>query len=224
MRRWFKGWRMKPADYRRLVAAALNPEQIAVVMELLDEQDEARKAGQRARWRKHQQTKNNTNVSQRELTVANVPREGVTRVEDKTSNLDIEPQKKEQKERNALTRDFEDWYAGYPHKVQRGAAERAFPKALSLASLAELKAGVARYIQSKPADRAWQNPSTWLNGKGWLDKPANVVPMARGSPARGVDALINSLLSDMDNADANATTQTQGYPAAPLRISRELSG
>ena len=68
--------------------------------------------------------------------------------------------------------EFEDWYARYPHKVQRGAAERAFVKARKLASLEDLIRGVHSYIATKPEDRQWQNPATWLNGKGWMDEPA----------------------------------------------------
>lgn len=76
--------------------------------------------------------------------------------------------------------EFDLWYEHYPHKVQRGAAEKAFPKALKQSSLQNLIDGVQRYIASKPSDRAFQNPATWLNGKGWLDQPATV--SARGSP------------------------------------------
>lgn len=43
---------MKPADYRRLVAAGMTPDQIALVMEMFDASDEERKAGQRARNRR----------------------------------------------------------------------------------------------------------------------------------------------------------------------------
>lgn len=68
--------------------------------------------------------------------------------------------------------EFEDWYSRYPHKVQRGAAEKAFVAARKIASLDELINGLHRYIASKPEDRQWQNPATWLNGKGWLDEPA----------------------------------------------------
>ncbi len=82
---------MNSADYRRLVTLGLTPDQVAGVMEMFDEKDEVRKAGQRARWNKHQKNKRNANVSQRELTTVNIPREGVTRVEDKTSSLEIEP-------------------------------------------------------------------------------------------------------------------------------------
>jgi hypothetical protein len=70
--------------------------------------------------------------------------------------------------------EFEDWYSRYPHKVQRGAAEKAFKAARKLASLDELISGLHRYIGHKPEDRQWQNPATWLNGKGWLDEPAGL--------------------------------------------------
>lgn len=71
--------------------------------------------------------------------------------------------------------EFEGWYALYPHKVGRGAAERAWPAARALASVTELSEGVARYIAAKRPDVAWCNPATWLNAKRWLDAPAEPV-------------------------------------------------
>jgi len=68
--------------------------------------------------------------------------------------------------------EFDLWYAGYPHKVCRGAAERAWPQARQLASLDELRTGLERYKHDKPPDRQWCNPASWLNGKRWLDEPA----------------------------------------------------
>lgn len=112
---------------------------------------------------------------------------GDARVEDKNSNLEIEPQeKKEQKEtRKRELSLFEVWYQHYPHKVQRGAAERAFPQALELAGSVEaLIAGTQRYVASKPADRPYQNPATWLNGKGWMDEPATVSQPRAGPHGR----------------------------------------
>lgn len=68
--------------------------------------------------------------------------------------------------------EFEVWYGGYPHKVGRASAEKAFPKARKFASLAELVVGLDRYVRTKPPDRSWCNPATWLNDKRWLDQPA----------------------------------------------------
>ncbi len=215
---------MSPDDFRRLAAAGLSTEQIAIVMEMMDrearataEANEARKAKARdrvQRWRERNVTETSPKVTER-LTGRAAP------VEDKLLTTEIEPQLENKKRERALTSvEFDDWYAGYPHKVQRGAAERAFVKARSIASLAELKAGVRRYIAAKPIDRHWQNPATWLNGKGWLDRPGVVVPMARGSPqVRPVDDLINSLVSQMDEADANTTAEIERHPAPALRFS-----
>jgi uncharacterized protein YdaU (DUF1376 family) len=69
---------------------------------------------------------------------------------------------------------FEEWWKGYPQKVGKGAAERAWSRALALASREELIAGVARYLAApKPPDREWCHPATWLNQKRWLDEPAS---------------------------------------------------
>ena len=119
--------------------------------------------------------------------------------------------------REGVHPDFEPWYATYPHKVQRGAAERAFLNARKLAGLDDLIDGVRRYVESKPPDRQWLNPASWLNSKAWLDAPATV--QARASPTRELDNLIDSLVTDMDRADANAPTQIERHPAPPLRIS-----
>lgn len=101
---------------------------------------------------------------------------------------------------------FETWYGHYPHKVQRGAAERAFSKALSLATLEELIAGVHRYIASKPFDRQWQNPATWLNGKGWLDMPAAPPrPHSTASPPVERETVGSLSLKQLVQGTTNAT-------------------
>ena len=197
---------------------------LAAVEEATRSEGDAGKEKARARWRRWRENHPRTNDEQRLQTLANDSQRlvrGGARVEDKSQTTEIEPQLENKKREPALASvEFEDWYSGYPHKVERGAAERAFVKARSIASLAELKAGVQRYIAAKPIDRHWQNPATWLNGKGWLDQPGVVVPMARGSPAiRPVDDLINSLVSQMDEADANPAAKIEGHPAAPLRLS-----
>ncbi|WP_420335553.1 hypothetical protein [Roseibium sp.] len=70
---------------------------------------------------------------------------------------------------------FEDWYSGYPEKVGRGAAVKAFKTALKKTDFETLKTGLERYTRHKPSDRAWCNPSTWLNQERWADQPAPVV-------------------------------------------------
>ena len=63
--------------------------------------------------------------------------------------------------------------------------------------------------------------AAWRN---WCRKAAERLTPNRGPPSRPIDDLINSMVSRMDEADADPTTQTEGYPAATLRLSRQLSG
>ena len=67
---------------------------------------------------------------------------------------------------------FERWYAEYPNKVGRAAAEKAFAKIQAQDDVAfeQLLAGLERYRRTKPADREWCNPSTWLNQGRWCDE------------------------------------------------------
>lgn len=70
--------------------------------------------------------------------------------------------------------EFEQWYAGYPHKVGKQAARKAFTGARRAASLDVLIAGRDRYMRTKPPDRDWCNPATWLNQGRWEDQPAEI--------------------------------------------------
>lgn len=64
---------MKPADlFRKLSALGLDPDQIAGVLELMDEEAEGRKEKARARWHKWNDKKDGANVSKRLLADANV--------------------------------------------------------------------------------------------------------------------------------------------------------
>lgn len=78
-------------------------------------------------------------------------------------------------EKSNFDAEFENsWWPVYPHKVGKGQAIKAFRAARKLASLEALVAGVDAYKRTKPTDRPWRNPATWLNGQGWLDAPAEV--------------------------------------------------
>lgn len=122
---------------------------------------------------------------------------------------------------------FDEWYREYPHKVQRGAAERAWPKARSIASAEELRSGLARYVASRPADRHWQNPATWLNGKGWLDVPG-AMPQQRAGPAPAPPPKSNPALDAanalMEKLDAVSPSQTQGNQPYPRLVAFSGSG
>lgn len=78
--------------------------------------------------------------------------------------------------------EFAIWYADYPHKIGRKAAHTAFARARKSVSVEVLTSGLQRYIRTKPADRPWCNPATWLNQERWLDQPQNSPGEANGTP------------------------------------------
>lgn len=65
---------------------------------------------------------------------------------------------------------FEEFWRGYPHKVGKGQAHRAFGKAMDKTSLPAMLEAIRTYIANKPPDVAFCNPATWLNGERWLDE------------------------------------------------------
>jgi hypothetical protein len=68
--------------------------------------------------------------------------------------------------------EFVLWYNAYPRKESRGAAEKAFPKALKAVGVEELIAGATRYRDDPNRDPAFTKlPATWLNSKCWEDGP-----------------------------------------------------
>jgi hypothetical protein len=67
---------------------------------------------------------------------------------------------------------FESFWILYPKKVAKGQAETTWAKVTKTTNPREIVAGLERQLPSlKSKDRQYiQNPSTWLNAKGWLDE------------------------------------------------------
>jgi hypothetical protein len=172
---------MTPTMIRQLAALGLTITQIAGVMEIFDTDSAERRAKVAARMQRYRdgKAKRELNVDAtttlRSVTVD--PRAGVTRVEDNLLTKSKTGQKDKKETFASLTNtraksDFDEWWELYPHKMQKAAAKKAWEKAVKRASLAELKEGVERYIRDKPPETNWRYPATWLNGDGWLDRPA----------------------------------------------------
>lgn len=71
---------------------------------------------------------------------------------------------------------FDAFWQAYPHKVGKQTARKAFRNA-GLVPLTALVSAVQDYIRTKPPDRQWCNPATWLNQERWLDQPARAGPV-----------------------------------------------
>lgn len=113
-----------------------------------------------------------------------------------------------------LEAEFTVWYGRYPNKVGRAAARKAFAKARKLAEPQDLLDGLDRYIRSKPPDRQWCNPATWLNEERWKDQPA-------APPAANVSRpSFFSLAQQLQGTRHESAPPDQGYdldlkPAGP---------
>ncbi len=78
---------------------------------------------------------------------------------------------------------FEDFYRVFPRHVARGAAERAYRRIIKNgeATEAALLAGAMRYAAAQDGkDPGYiKHPTTWLNGKCWLDEPTRAAARPR---------------------------------------------
>jgi len=87
-------------------------------------------------------------------------------------------------------KDFDSFWTLYPEKVGKDAALKAWnkrKKAGDLPSLEVLVEAIGRYIDAKPADRAYCNPSTWLNQGRWQDVPSSTAaPAVTTNPTKAL--------------------------------------
>lgn len=199
-------------------------EMLAAVETATAQAHEASKEKARARWRNWKANQPSTNASKRLPTVANVSKPlagGGARVEDKTSNSEIEPQEENKKRaQDALRSEFDDeFWPLWPNKVGKPKAVAAFRTARKHTGLAAILEGVRRYVASKPPDRPWLNPATFLHQERFNDQPAVVVPMARAGPVR------RPHINDLLNAKFGATNDDTRPPeTALLDLSARIVG
>lgn len=84
-----------------------------------------------------------------------------------------------------MTSTFDEWWALFPHKVGKKKAEKKYWIVRRDTEHEILMEGLRRYIETKPAWKAWCNPETWLNQGRWEDQPADVAqPTQHDSPIR----------------------------------------
>jgi hypothetical protein len=79
-----------------------------------------------------------------------------------------------------LDREFDEWWTQYPRRVARGAARKAYERALKSGKVTpvELVAGALRYGAERTGqeEQYTKHPATWLNNECWRDEPAEVGP------------------------------------------------
>lgn len=121
------------------------------------------------------------------------------------SGMDIIPPQVPQGGRSARTspEGFGEFWRIWPHKVGRPAAERAFARHPA-AELPAILAGVERYVSTKPPDRPWLNPATFLNQRRWEDAPAAEPRAGPSGRQDGLAVLWNEMRGYGGNGQANS--------------------
>lgn len=169
----------------RRVDAGLWNDRVEKEQVYLSEKSEVGSRAANARWGKKDK-ENNTGDDANALPVqseGNANQKPDTRYQN-SSSLRSEPSALAKQN---LQAEFEnEFWVIYPNKVGKPVALQSFIKARSRASLETIIEGERRYI-AKTDDRAWCNPSTWLNQDRWNDRPAAPVPRAHSPPQREPD-------------------------------------
>lgn len=71
------------------------------------------------------------------------------------------------RESEAAEAEFAEFWQAYPAKKARAKALEAYRKVCGEHNA--IMAGLRRYVQTKPLDRAWLHPTTFLNQRRWED-------------------------------------------------------
>jgi quinol monooxygenase YgiN len=115
----------------------------------------------------------------------------------------------------------ERFWAKYPHKVGKPKALKKLEgirKRAVLVSFEALMAGLDQYIRTKPPDRQWLNPETFLNQERWADQPAAIAQQGQNG-RRTVHDAAKDLLAKVRAIDAEPPGGIRdGTGEPPLRL------
>jgi hypothetical protein len=100
--------------------------------------------------------------------------------------------------------DFSAFWKVWPNKVGKPAAQKAFVAARRKGHTVDaIMLGLERYIATKPPDRPWLNPATFLNQERFNDQPAQVAAKPQTARAQRSDELRDyeeTLRREIENA------------------------
>lgn len=96
---------------------------------------------------------------------------------------------------------FDEFWSIYPAKKAKGAARKAWAKAVKSTDPYLIIAGATRYCSDERVLKGYiQNPATWLNGEGWDDEPS---PPARSAKSIQTEAVLNGFLTAAATRELN---------------------
>jgi hypothetical protein len=93
-------------------------------------------------------------------------------------------------ERTFSDSEFDTFWSYYPKKVDKGAAIRAFRKAVKEEAVAVIIEGAKRYADDPnlPDKQFIKNPATWLNAEAWNNGP---LPQRKKTDAKALEEWAN---------------------------------
>lgn len=65
---------------------------------------------------------------------------------------------------------FSTFWSCYPRRVAKGAARKAFDKAIKKTTLENMLNAITKYVAMKPEKIDFKHPATWLNAECWDDE------------------------------------------------------
>lgn len=125
---------------------------------------------------------------------------------------------------------FEAFWAQYPRKVGKGAAEKAYKAAVKTASAENILAGCLRFSAAEHAAYAegravrWTpHAATWLNARRWEDEPDPVVlpvnrPAVTNADRKAVASEVAQKLKDFADARRNVDGPSAIAEAPRMRM------
>lgn len=187
---------LSAAVVRELVRAGLKGDALSAACERIEDADRARTTAERVRaHRARKQAETTSDVTDNVTDVTtNVTSPSLAKkvspdpFQETQPTLQKETLKGFQKgsPKPDLDTEFEEtFWPRWPHKVAKLPARKSFAKARKHHSLPTIMAGLERYIRTKPPERDWQNPTTFLNQERFNDEPAS--PNAAASPDEQFD-------------------------------------
>lgn len=79
---------------------------------------------------------------------------------------------------------FDEFWAAYPRKTDKGNARKAWDKAVKKTDAQTIIAAAVALAASKPDLKFTAHPSTWLNGERWDDQPLTLIPGGQSPDGR----------------------------------------
>lgn len=131
-------------------------------------------------------------------------------------------------EKRAIEAEFHEvFWPAFPNKCGKPRALSAFLKARGRDSLSNIMAGLNRYVDEKPPDRPWLNPTTFLNQERWNDQPAPILEKKNAkfsndkqSTARKVTEAMRRFAPQFNACQARLANDWRGI-SAPLQSGHE---